>query len=484
MMKFYFAFCVFLFQMIKSEVFLKGTYIEVGIHDSASYGTYGSPPSGYHAKGDRSRSGLGFVADMEKNGWTTGTPNYCGDYFLPGSPLEGWSVEWNIGSSQYQYINKGRVGKFNVPKTSLTKISTDSASLQVARWVGTAASKLKIEKTIQFMKDKTYFTTYITMQNVGSQTLSSVEYMRNVDPDQAQPWGGGYSTKNWVDVNPETYMGTDGKWKSDKHGRYNRDYPNMALVVAKGRSGSYEKCVMGLGTISPYARVNHFGFQNNDPDTVWTNNDWKRYSESSPRSADEGTNLGFRWAELKPGDSVSFSFAYVLSQSDIIPAMKSMSELVIVQPTDMLAGKYAVFVARTSSMVDTEDVEFFIQPPGVSSPISLGKCTAAATAICVPRLGDEDSGIYTLTFDSYDYTDVYGNGVAYNFEVVAEVSGQVLRTSKSAIMDNNGPKLQIEKPLGSAISIGSTIEFQVKHIGGDAPTKVRFYREITVAGKL
>lgn len=35
---------------------------------------------------------------------------FSGDYFLPGSPLEGWSVEWRIGSASAgvnRKINKG-----------------------------------------------------------------------------------------------------------------------------------------------------------------------------------------------------------------------------------------------------------------------------------------------------------------------------------------------------------------------------------------
>ena len=36
--------------------------------------------------------------------------SYSGDYFLPGSPLEGWSVEWRVGSASAgvnRKINKG-----------------------------------------------------------------------------------------------------------------------------------------------------------------------------------------------------------------------------------------------------------------------------------------------------------------------------------------------------------------------------------------
>ena len=38
---------------------------------------------------------LGFVADYGRDGWTVGTPAFSGDYFTPGSPFEGWGVEFN-----------------------------------------------------------------------------------------------------------------------------------------------------------------------------------------------------------------------------------------------------------------------------------------------------------------------------------------------------------------------------------------------------
>ena len=76
--------------------------------------------------------------------------------------------------------------------------------------------------------------------------------------------------------------------------------------------------VCGLGTVHAAARVNHFGFQNNDADAVIGNSPntlWHSYSQSNPRSRDEGINLAFRFDELEAGASVSFSFAYVLSEA-------------------------------------------------------------------------------------------------------------------------------------------------------------------------
>jgi hypothetical protein len=66
------------------SIFLKGTYIEVGIHSAGSFGTANNAPSGFAYAGRR----LGFIADYDKNGFS-GTYGFAGDYFVPGTPLEG-----------------------------------------------------------------------------------------------------------------------------------------------------------------------------------------------------------------------------------------------------------------------------------------------------------------------------------------------------------------------------------------------------------
>ena len=91
------------------DVFLRGKWIEVGIHNVASYGTSTSTPipAGFQAKSQASRwnNGLGFIADFAENGWTPSSGGFAGDYFLPGSPLEGWSVEYQTSPSGSEWYS-------------------------------------------------------------------------------------------------------------------------------------------------------------------------------------------------------------------------------------------------------------------------------------------------------------------------------------------------------------------------------------------
>ena len=66
------------------DIFLQGSYIELGINNVASFGTTDQAPSTYAYSGQP----LGFVADFDQNGWV-GPNAYAGDYFLFGTELEG-----------------------------------------------------------------------------------------------------------------------------------------------------------------------------------------------------------------------------------------------------------------------------------------------------------------------------------------------------------------------------------------------------------
>ena len=80
------------------DIYLRGQYIEVGIHPLASYGTTrsGTIPSDFQAASRQSswNNGLGFIADHDKDGNWNFRYDFSGGYFLPGYPLEGWSLEY------------------------------------------------------------------------------------------------------------------------------------------------------------------------------------------------------------------------------------------------------------------------------------------------------------------------------------------------------------------------------------------------------
>ena len=68
------------------RAFIRNSYVEMGIGPEGAFGEPGYP-AGWHY---RSNSGqLGFVANPQRNEWAS----FYGDFFSPGSPLEGWGLE-------------------------------------------------------------------------------------------------------------------------------------------------------------------------------------------------------------------------------------------------------------------------------------------------------------------------------------------------------------------------------------------------------
>ena len=73
-----------------------------------------------------------------------------------------------------------------------------------------------------------------------------------MDPDQAQPHGCGFGTLNYVKYQPFAAGDPPGFVKSDDE--EGKIQPLSLLTV-----GSCNAMTLGLGTVHPNARVNHFG---------------------------------------------------------------------------------------------------------------------------------------------------------------------------------------------------------------------------------
>ena len=173
------------------DVFLRGQYVEVGIHKVGSYGTSEVAPSGYVYAGQN----LGFIADYDKNGFYSTSPGYAGDYFVPGAPVEGMFVDYfietlksNIDNNMYMnctgwllqwtsadgtvhdYMMEGLMGMDAIYPTTFEITSTEST--QSAQWVG-RQGEIEISKVTQFKNTDAYFTTSVTVKNIGTSKITN-----------------------------------------------------------------------------------------------------------------------------------------------------------------------------------------------------------------------------------------------------------------------------------------------------------------------
>lgn len=224
-------------QLVSGKGFLQGKYLEVGMAQCGSFGSSVFAPTRYHTQGS---SYLGFVADVDKDGWTSGTPGFIGDYFRPGSPEEGFTIEIN----GYNYSNNQVCGVNNIPG-SITSVDNSGSTVTMV-WEGNI-SNLDIKQTVEFDTNTVFFAVSVELTNNGPANLNNIYYMRNVDPDNEVPNGGSYTTTNTiVQQNPNP--------------------SNIALVKATGLSyGS----ILALGSKDPRARVTHGGFSNRNASAIY-----------------------------------------------------------------------------------------------------------------------------------------------------------------------------------------------------------------------
>ncbi|MEZ6122428.1 MAG: Calx-beta domain-containing protein [Planctomycetaceae bacterium] len=434
--------------IVGNEAFIRGNYVEVGVHAAGSFGTFGSAPEGFHPYVFTPGTGnLGFVADFEKDGWDTSSnpgviPNQTGDFFVPGSPEESFTIEWGNGVDEHTFTNAGLNGEFDIPQTSVTDVG--NAEIDAAVWAGTAtagAEVLDVTQTVSVGADNLYFIVSVTLTNRSATTLLDLEYMRSVDPDQEQPITGNFTTSNAVlDVGPDQVLIT-------------------ATGLDYGMMGGFGANVASADRVV----VSNEGFLNRDPDLILDSPN--QPTPGDPDVSDSAMAIAFEFDELAPGQSVTFNFAVILDATDLDRALGDISTVEIVQPTGTVSGNAVSFQATTSDVANTSQIEFFVDG------VSVGVDTTA-------DLG----GIFETTFDSFPFAD---GPLSIRAEARFDDGSTASRT-ETVIVRNSGPEISFVTPTpGQAFPIGAVgipVDISVDN-PANPPVVVNFFRE-TVSGSV
>ena len=282
-------------QIVSNNAFLKGNFVEVGVSPCGSFGSTVCAPSGYHARGQGISSSacqLGFISNPQKDNWT----NYVGDYFLPGSPEEGWGL--TIDGTNYN--NNLICGVNGIPGAIINYNSTSSQSSTT--WQGAVAG-LSITARTYIPINSIYFVTEVTVVNTSANTINNVYYMRNVDPDHGvlTPGAGGLNVTNntIAQQTPNTC--------------------NQSLVSATTTSGSF---YIGLGSIDSRARVSMGGFANRSALAIYSApGSGSGLVSSGSRTADEAISIAFNLGNLSPNQSTKFAYTYILDATQLDDAL-------------------------------------------------------------------------------------------------------------------------------------------------------------------
>lgn len=338
-------------QIVGTNAFMKGVYVEVGENHCGAYGSSALPPAGYHPT--LPMTGLGFVADSDEDGWGVGTPHYCGDYFVPGSPVEGWALQ--VGGTTYRNTDQ-YCSPDNVPG-SITSYDY-TAGVYTTVWEGNvAALNLSVTQTTTLPDSSRYFVTRILLCNDGATDLSNVYYMRNVDPDNDQPWSGDFTTSNQIVFNPPA--------------------DPDALVTSEGLTYG---CFLGMGARDTNARASFGCFSTLDgtPQQAWSGTSvcpWSGgYSLSGSNVNDCANQITFYIPVIPAGECECIAFAYILDADELDDALAATSSIGVAADGVDISATGVTLICPTDSVeieiIDGEDYDWTWDPPtGLTSPV-------------------------------------------------------------------------------------------------------------------
>ncbi|MBC8045629.1 MAG: hypothetical protein H7Y00_02430, partial [Fimbriimonadaceae bacterium] len=282
-----FSFSVFLItktnaQLAGTSVFLQGQYVEVGISECGVHGTAEEPPTGpygeYHGI---NTNGLGFIADHEKDGWDASIigPNFCGDYFTPGSPEEGWAIQYGsyiyenhyVGCSGYGGTDPGTA---DIPGSIISY--TDTLGIKTAVWEGTLVDgdlDITIQQSTILPDTALFFILEVKITNNSATDLIDFYYTYNVDPDQDVDFCGDYSTTNTI-VN-------------------NFPLSDTAQVTALGIACG---CFFSLSSLDERARVSYGNFYISPatPAGAWAGDTGEGYSNTGTTDCDCAVQISYK----------------------------------------------------------------------------------------------------------------------------------------------------------------------------------------------
>lgn len=269
-----------------SAAFIRNEYVEFGVGSEGAFGE-ASYPSGWHYRSNTGQ--LGFVANPQADGWT----NYYGDFFSPGSPLEGWGVEFDgtprdNANSEIADIS----GTLGDPECEVDICGNLGGAVT---WTGSVGD-LAVETQFGVVNDEVYVVMTVTLTNTGSTTLADVYWFRNVDPDNAVMTTGDYATTNTIVSQPDS--STD-----------------VASVRAAGGDGSD----LYLIASDARARVTHGGFYNTVASEIWSGSGF--YSAVGDSAYDDAAiSLAVSLGDMAPGQTETFRVIYALDETAVSSA--------------------------------------------------------------------------------------------------------------------------------------------------------------------
>lgn len=265
-------------QIVGTEAFLKGNYVEIGISGQWGFEGADTPDSTFYPSGMHYRSNtsyFGFVANPQMDGWV----NYDGDFYTPGSPENGWGLEI-LDSTFNLQINNNRAGiGVNAVHGSITSHSYVGGVTTVV-WQGHLDTLIySLDFIIKYELHDTalFYKTTTTVINVGTSTIDELYYYRNIDPDNNVTLSFDYVTTNTLVCQP---------------------YSTCGAACVKAEQSTPWASTYALLTNDSTARVSIGGFSNRDASDIWNGTGGMTGTPGYVNTSDEAISMAFKTSNL------------------------------------------------------------------------------------------------------------------------------------------------------------------------------------------
>ncbi|MDC3352217.1 gliding motility-associated C-terminal domain-containing protein [Crocinitomicaceae bacterium] len=275
--------------------YLIGDFVNVAV--SGERGREGTDVSafGFHQRAPADR--CGFVADPNDSGWLDGAGGMDGDFFMPGTPENGWGlkidgVEYSNAHNAYDIIAD--------PDNPISWVLIGDCI--TVTWTGETVTGVRVILDYHLILGDAFYTTEVTIINNTGADLVDAYYYRNVDPDNNQPISGTYTTTNTIVSQPA-------------------DDCQKALVSAE--SGVPHDSYLGFGGLGAKFRVSHGGFSNRDGEDIWNGTGGLEGTVGAVSVADAAISLAYK-DDIPDTDTLNFTFAVVLSEDAVEGAFSSL----------------------------------------------------------------------------------------------------------------------------------------------------------------
>ena len=302
--------------------YLNGTYVQTSI---AKNGRFGSPTAAPTIEGvtwrpSGTRANIGFVADRNRDGTWLDT-----DFFYPGSPMEGWGLNFGGTEGFFDNDNSAEDATFSLGVVDVT--ASTASVVHTTTWGGfTIAQTYTVRKgSGTFQKDQNLDVSVSITNNSGA-TINDVSYVRTVDPDNLKDEDGIYDTTNKI----VSQYGVNGK-----------SYSLVSAKKSDTRQSPAGTSYLGLFSSDARSKVSFGGFGLNSGDGDFRNmftdgfycecggDEYTHDSQVEDEvTEDEGIQILFTLGTISAGATKTFSFAYVLSESSAEEAIVAAKPIV------------------------------------------------------------------------------------------------------------------------------------------------------------